>query len=469
MPLTLLEINAQAVPQYGYPRANGATPSGTIAIHTTEGRPDLHGPDTTAAQVGQFILTRTDLGSYHTVCDADTVLRLAPYDTETWGIAGLNGWAIHIATAVRSDEWSQLTDDRRDAMVTTLARAAADAAQWCFEELGVVVPARRLTKEQADAREPGFIAHSDTDPAGAEDPGPSFDWDAFLDRYRRAMRERDVDITLGGTDTATRGGAGSFLALFPDGDYAHRTITEHERALAASGHYRGAIEADHGKQAVAGPVLFTAYQQLLRDAGFYDRGIDGDFGTESKKSEQRFLAALGVYRGKIDGDRSTLTVKAFQGALNQRRLGTREKVKPLVTAMVNPAAGRVSSEYGPRKLLGNVFHSGIDIANATGTAVRAAFDGTVMEVGTNIEPGRSGNAISIRSDDGGATYYGHLSRMHVGPGQHVSGGQHIGDMGATGNVTGPHLHFEVWSSGKGSSHHNPRIDFERFGMSPGVG
>lgn len=188
----------------------------------------------------------------------------------------------------------------------------------------------------------------------------------------------------------------------------------------------------------------------------------------SKKAEQRFLAALGLYRGRIDGDRSTLTVKAFQGALNQRRLGAREKAKPVATAMVNPAPGRVTSEYGPRKLLGNTFHSGIDIANATGTAVRAAFDGTVMEVGRDIEPGRSGNAISVRSDTGGATYYGHLNAMHVSPGQHVSGGQHIGDMGATGNVTGPHLHFEVWSSGKGSSHHNPRIDFELFGKSPGV-
>jgi hypothetical protein len=466
--LTLLELNPQTAPQYGFPRRNGATASGTIGIHTAENRPDLAGVDTGAEDVAQFILTRTDFGSYHTLCDADSTIRMAPFDFETWGITSMNNWAIHIAGAVKAAHWAQLPTERREATVSAMALAAAHAAQWCFESLGIVVPARRLTRAEALERRPGFVAHADADPARRTDPGDHFDWDRFFGLYRAAMRERDIDVTLGqDRDVQDRGG-GSCLALFVDGDFVHRTITEHERALARSGHYRGAIEEDHGQQAVAGPVFWKAYQQFLADAAFYSGRIDGDFGSFSTKAEQRFLAAAGLYRGTIDGDRGKVTVKALQGALNRGSIGGSQTLTQFAE-MVNPAAGRVTSEYGPRKLMGNTFHSGLDIANANGTDVRAAFDGTVVEVGANIEPGRSGNAIRIRSDQGGNTYYGHLSAMRVRAGQHVSRGDHIGEMGATGKVTGPHLHFEVWSGGGGASHHDPRIDFRRFGVDPGRG
>lgn len=137
--------------------------------------------------------------------------------------------------------------------------------------------------------------------------------------------------------------------------------------------------------------------------------------------------------------------------------------------MCNPATGRVSSEYGWRGRIswriGRMLHAGIDIASATGTPVYAAFAGTVEKAGWNIVKGRTGQGVLVRNPDGEHQYYGHLSRVLVRPGQSVAMGGQIGLMGATGNVTGPHLHFECWD--KRGVARNPRIWFRAHGVTPG--
>lgn len=89
------------------------------------------------------------------------------------------------------------------------------------------------------------------------------------------------------------------------------------------------------------------------------------------------------------------------------------------------------------------WHTGLDFANSTGTPIFAAKDGVVTQSGWG---GAYGNLIVIQHDDGTTTWYAHNSQMFVSPGQRVSAGDHIAAMGATGNVTGPHLHFEVRDS-----------------------
>lgn len=137
--------------------------------------------------------------------------------------------------------------------------------------------------------------------------------------------------------------------------------------------------------------------------------------------------------------------------------------------MCNPAVGRVSSEYGWRPRISAsipaMLHAGIDIANDVGTPVYAAFAGTVERSGWNVVAGRSGIGVLVRNPDGERQYYGHLSRSRVTVGQKVKMGQRIGDMGATGNVTGSHLHFEVWDNRRNPM--NPRIAFRHHGVAPG--
>ncbi|MEU8974940.1 M23 family metallopeptidase [Streptomyces monashensis] len=85
-------------------------------------------------------------------------------------------------------------------------------------------------------------------------------------------------------------------------------------------------------------------------------------------------------------------------------------------------------------------HTGIDFHAATGTPVHAVGSGTVVSTGWG---GAYGNEIVIRMADGMYTQYGHLSSIGVTVGQQVTPGEQIGLSGATGNVTGPHLHFEA--------------------------
>lgn len=98
---------------------------------------------------------------------------------------------------------------------------------------------------------------------------------------------------------------------------------------------------------------------------------------------------------------------------------------------------RVNSNFGWRR--GRV-HAGIDLDLETGDAVFAAFDGTVKEA---EYANGYGNLIVLQHDNGLQTYYAHLSKIKVEPGQRVNSGDEIGLGGSTGRSTGPHLHFEV--------------------------
>lgn len=93
------------------------------------------------------------------------------------------------------------------------------------------------------------------------------------------------------------------------------------------------------------------------------------------------------------------------------------------------------------------FHTGVDLYVPTGTAVKASCGGTVTMA---CWYGGYGYCIDVDHGNGLKTRYGHLSSIEVSVGQTVSQGQRIALSGATGNVTGPHLHFEVllWGNAK---------------------
>ncbi|GFE49909.1 peptidase M23 [Roseobacter cerasinus] len=111
-------------------------------------------------------------------------------------------------------------------------------------------------------------------------------------------------------------------------------------------------------------------------------------------------------------------------------------------------AFRFTSEYGFRrdpKTGGRRMHKGVDFAAPVGTDLHATADGVVIHAGWQSGYGR---LIKIQHDFGIETRYAHLSKIRVKVGQRVSRGDHIGDMGASGRVTGVHLHYEVRVGGK---------------------
>jgi len=105
--------------------------------------------------------------------------------------------------------------------------------------------------------------------------------------------------------------------------------------------------------------------------------------------------------------------------------------------------GWITSLYGWRSdpfTGGREIHAGLDIGAPDGTAVHAARDGTVEEVGVSDPLGRY---VVVTHPGGYQTVYGHLSAINVTIGEPVSTGSILGAVGHTGRATGPHLHFEV--------------------------
>jgi murein DD-endopeptidase MepM/ murein hydrolase activator NlpD len=113
-----------------------------------------------------------------------------------------------------------------------------------------------------------------------------------------------------------------------------------------------------------------------------------------------------------------------------------------VGGYVAPTAGRVSSCYGARW---GVTHYGVDIAAPIGRPVYAAASGVVKRAGAATG---FGQAVYILGDDGAVTVYGHVNRYFVSKGERVRAGEQIAEVGNRGQSTGPHLHFEVHTSGE---------------------
>ncbi|MCQ2283600.1 MAG: peptidoglycan DD-metalloendopeptidase family protein [Bacteroidales bacterium] len=123
----------------------------------------------------------------------------------------------------------------------------------------------------------------------------------------------------------------------------------------------------------------------------------------------------------------------------------------------HPANFKKTSDYGWR---GRRMHRGVDLGYPTGTPVAAAWDG-IVRISKGNNTGGYGNLVVIRHNNGLETYYAHLSRRLVNPGQIVKAGDIIGLGGNTGRSYGSHLHFEIRYLGM-DLNPNRLVDFDNF-------
>lgn len=169
----------------------------------------------------------------------------------------------------------------------------------------------------------------------------------------------------------------------------------------------------------------AALQFRLAWHGFPSGNFDGAFGPQVDAAVQSFQRWAGL---TTDGIAGPATLRALR----------RHPIPTSPLRLRWPLSAPVGDGYGPR---GDRFHSGIDILASSGTAVRAAGGGRVTFAAFNA--GGYGNLIVIAHGSGVTSWYAHLSRIGVRKRESVSAGELIGRVGATGDATGPHLHFEV--------------------------
>ncbi|MEU1056060.1 peptidoglycan DD-metalloendopeptidase family protein [Streptomyces sp. NPDC005876] len=131
---------------------------------------------------------------------------------------------------------------------------------------------------------------------------------------------------------------------------------------------------------------------------------------------------------------------------------------------VSPVAGgAVGTPYHQSgSMWSSGYHTGTDFVVPTGTSLKAVGAGTVVSAGWG---GAYGNQVVIKLADGYYAQYAHLSSLSVSSGQTVTAGQQVGLSGATGNVTGPHLHFEIRTTPDYGSDVDPLAYLRSHGVS----
>ncbi len=233
----------------------------------------------------------------------------------------------------------------------------------------------------------------------------------------------------------------------------HSSITYKTYAISIDGEKKTEVSTEEEANKIIAEI-----KQNTQEGVNIDFGINVEYSSKlALSSSEEALASLNTIKDQKVAEYKEAQRKAAEeaakkaAAQNSTFFGSYVPTTTLASAgdignlhLKAPVSGMISSRFGDRSGVRRYTHTGTDIAAPMGTAVTAAAAGTVAQAGWN---GSYGNCIIINHASGVQTWYAHLSKMNVSVGQQVDTSTVIGNVGSTGNSTGPHLHLEIRING----------------------
>lgn len=215
-------------------------------------------------------------------------------------------------------------------------------------------------------------------------------------------------------------------------------------AVAAGGAMSaGAGQADAVEQVRASPVSVKA--PAFSEFDTLGMGADLDSRQQAISRDSERDALEDATQTRLQGAVETQARQRNAALTNLARSAETQAKKIRKDQWKLPTTGyHLTARFGNSGGLWANNHTGLDFATATGTPITAIANGVIVSTGFD---GSYGNKTVERLEDGTEIWYAHQSEIDVQPGDKVVGGQEIGHVGSTGNVTGPHVHIEVRPGG----------------------
>jgi murein DD-endopeptidase MepM/ murein hydrolase activator NlpD len=270
-------------------------------------------------------------------------------------------------------------------------------------------------------------------------------------KHRRPRRAAlRTGTTLAGVAVLTAAGtfgATAATALSTPGDAAPKVVEDiaFARAVDASDTLTDSLAAQAAAQHKAADETKRKAVEAKRKADEVKRKAD-----EAKRAAEA-AAKKAAAEAKAAADREAEARAA------------RDEERRKLNSFVLPVDSGIGTGYKvPGSMWSSGYHTGVDFTASTGTPVHAVGAGTVVTAGFDSA---YGNNVVIRHSDGIYTLCAHMSSLSVSVGETVTTGQQIGLSGATGNVTGPHVHFEARTTPDYGSDIDPEAYLRSHGVS----
>ena len=271
--------------------------------------------------------------------------------------------------------------------------------------------------------------------------------DTFEKRIRNMYEQGDtsyLDVVLGSDSFSTMIEYMEYVSRIMD--YDKKLLEEYEAAKNAVAAAKAKLELDKAEQEDYKGTLEVKYDELddqRAEQEKLQKQLEED--VELKERESKKMESE---KAAINSEIAELSRKAKAAYEDSLKSGLKSSSGVPYSGNFSwllPSRGTLTSAYGWRNLWGSRnFHSGTDIAMPTGTTIMAAAPGTIVKSGMYNS---YGNYVVVDHGGGVMTGYAHMSRRSVSVGQSVSAGQKLGEVGSTGNSSGPHLHFQVFING----------------------